>query len=133
MPVNVFWDNDEKTIIRAVYEGKLTAEDYYRAIDQVVDLMKSVSHEVHNIYHRKQIRSAPRNLLQIMQYAQQRLPKNIGLRIVIGGNQVTRTFVNIGRVIAPHLTEGAYFVDSVEEAHQLIRQQWAERSQVDAG
>ncbi|MCU0499704.1 MAG: hypothetical protein MUF87_20325 [Anaerolineae bacterium] len=132
MAVKVFWDNDEKTIIRAVYEGKLSAEDYYRAIDQVVTMMKSVSHEVHNIYHREQIRSAPRNILQIMQYAHQRLPNNLGLRIVIGGNQVTRTFVNVGRVIAPHLTEGTYFVDSVAEAHHLIQKHLAERERAKA-
>jgi hypothetical protein len=42
----VFWDNDEKTIIRQVYDQGATIADYRQAVDKTNTLLDSVNDEV---------------------------------------------------------------------------------------
>ena len=49
MPIEVQWDNPEKTILRQKFEGKWTGKDYYVSLDEMSKLLKQVDHRVHLI------------------------------------------------------------------------------------
>jgi hypothetical protein len=123
MSVQVFWDNDEKTIIRQLYEGVIRLEDYYATIDKVSEMIRSVDYTVHTIYQRERVTAQPSTMISVLRYGHRRLPPNLGINVIIGANQVTRVIVNIGKSIAPNLAKNVCFADTVEEAHTLIQQQ----------
>ncbi|MDX1995152.1 MAG: hypothetical protein SF029_22410 [bacterium] len=123
MSVQVFWDNEDKTVIRAVYEGDVTLEDYYTAIDQTAALMQQVTHSVYHILHRQNVRSQPSTMATVMRYANRKLPANHAGSVIIGSRALTKILVNIAKSIAPHLAKEVYFADTLEDARRIIAQQ----------
>jgi hypothetical protein len=67
--------------------------------------------------------STPGVLLPAMRYANNTLPPNVGLRVIIKASLLTRVLVDLGRRVAPNLINNIHFVDTVEEAHCLIASQ----------
>lgn len=88
MPVKVIWDDDVHTILRQIYSGHLKLSDYIEASDEVGRMARIVSHTVHSIMDRSQVISTPGVLLPALRYANNNLPPNLGLRIVVKGSNV---------------------------------------------
>lgn len=126
MPVQVIWDDEGKTIIRQIYSGHLEISDYITAADQVEQMAKAVSYTVHSIMDRRAVLSAPGMALPAMRYANNHVPPNLGIRVVVKGDLFTRVLVDIGRRVAPRLVQDMHFVDTLEEGRALI----ARRSKV---
>lgn len=123
MPGHIQWMNDEKTIISHIYEGVVTLEDYYAVIDRHYEMSSGQDHVVHSIMDRSGIKKSPASLSAVMRYANKKVPPNQGIRVVVGGQMLTKVLVNnIGKVIAPSLTKDVYFADNVEAAMALIEQ-----------
>ncbi|MCA9912686.1 MAG: hypothetical protein KC496_05040 [Anaerolineae bacterium] len=122
MPVQVVWDDDEKRILRQIYSGHVTLQDYYAATDQVAEMASQVSHVVHSVMDRSQIISTPNSALPALLYANKHLPENIELRLIICPSVYTRMITNIGRRIAPRVIHHIHFAATLAEAHQIIRQ-----------
>lgn len=59
MAVRIFWDNPEKTILRQVYEGVFSLEDYYAAINESAALTDGVDHPVDVIVEFEAAHSTP--------------------------------------------------------------------------
>lgn len=64
MAVKIFWDNPEKTILRQVYKGVFSLEDYYAAINESAALTDGVDHPVDVIVEFESAPAAP-YLLQL--------------------------------------------------------------------
>ena len=47
MSVQVAWDNHEKTIVRYVFEGKWTWDEFYPAYNKAIEMENSVTHRGH--------------------------------------------------------------------------------------
>ena len=122
MSVEVIWDDEAKTIIRQVYAGTTILDDYYKAVDEFVELATSVDYMVHSIMDRTQITSAPGTILQVMRYADKLMPDNVGLRIIVKPTMLTKIFADMGKRIAPKLARHVHYCDTLDEAHALIEQ-----------
>lgn len=120
MPIQVVWDNEAKTVIRQIYSGNVSLQDYMTAADDVERLAKMVPHTVHSIMDRGQIQSTPSMVLRALRYANNHVPPNLGLRVIINGDVFTRVVVDIGRQIAPRLIRDIYFVDTLDAARDVI-------------
>jgi hypothetical protein len=120
MPVQVVWDDEAQTVLRQIYEGHTTLNDYIFAIDEVARLAKTVSYTIHSIMDRTRIVSTPGSLLPAMRYANQHVPPNLGLRVVVKASLFTRIVVDLGRRVAPRLMQNIHFVDNLDEARALI-------------
>ena len=120
MPINVVWDNNAKTIIRQIYTGKLTLQDYIMATNELEQMAKEVTHTVHSLMDRTDVISAPGLVLPAMRYANSHVPPNLGIRVIIKGDMFTHVIVDIGRRVAPRLIHDIYFVDSLEEGRAVI-------------
>jgi len=121
MPVEVIWDDEAKTIIRQKYTGHVVLDDYYIAVDKFVDLAKSVDYTVHSIMDRTDMLISQGSYLQAMRYADKKMPDNIGLRVIIKANVMTKMMVNIGTRIAPRLISNVHIVDTLEDAREVIK------------
>ena len=120
MPITVVWDNNAKTIIRQIYTGKLTLQDYIVATNELEQMAKEVTHTVHSLMDRTDVISAPGLVLPAMRYANSHVPPNLGIRVIIKGDMFTHVIVDIGRRVAPRLIHDIYFVDSLEEGRAVI-------------
>lgn len=120
MPVEVVWDDEAQTIVRQIYSDHLKLEDYMTATDEVVRMARSVPHTVHSIMDRTSALSTPGVLLPAMRHANNTLPSNVGLRVIINATLFTRVLVDLGRRIAPNAINNIHFVDSLEEARSVI-------------
>ena len=122
MPVQVIWDDEAHTILRQIYTGHLKLADYLEASDEFGRMAKLVTHTVHSIMDRTGVLSTPGVMLPALRYANNNLPPNIGIRVIVKGSMFTRLLVDIGRRAAPSLTKQVYFVETLEEARNLIAQ-----------
>ena len=120
MPIQVIWDDEGKTTIRQIYSGKLTLQDYIVATDKVEAMAKEVSHTVYSLMDRTEVISAPGIVLPAMRYANNHVPPNLGVRVIIKGDMFTHVIVDIGRRVAPRLVHDIYFVDTLEEGRAVI-------------
>jgi hypothetical protein len=120
MPVEVIWDDEAQTILRQIYSGHLKLEDYMAATDEFGRMARSVPHTVHSIMDRTRVLSTPGVLLPAMRYANNTLPSNIGLRVIVKASLLTRVLVDLGRRIAPNLINNIHFVDTLDQAYCLI-------------
>ncbi|MBZ0293185.1 MAG: hypothetical protein K8L99_11525, partial [Anaerolineae bacterium] len=93
------------SILRQIYSGHLKLSDYFQASDELERLGKTVPHIVHSIMDRTDVISTPGVLLPALRYANNYLPPNIGLRLVVKGSPFTRMLVDIGRFTAPRLVQ----------------------------
>jgi hypothetical protein len=122
MPVQVIWDDEAHTILRQIYSGHLKLNDYIEGTDEFGRMARTVTHPVHSIMDRTKVISTPGVILPAMRYANNNLPPNLGLRIVVKASMFTRLIVDLGRRVAPKLADKVYFADTVEEAHRVIAQ-----------
>ena len=120
MPVQVIWDDEAQTILRQIYSGHLKINDYIEATDEFGRMARTISHTVHSIMDRTQVISTPGVLLPALRYANNNLPPNSGIRVVVKGSMFTRLIVDFGRRVAPQLVDNVYFVDTLEEARLTI-------------
>ena len=120
MPIQVVWDNEAKTAIRQIYTGNLTLQDYITATDLLAQMTKSVPYTVHSLMDRTEVTSAPGIVLPAMRYANNHVPPNLGIRVVIKGDMFTHVIVDIGRRVAPRLVHDIYFANTLEEGRAII-------------
>lgn len=120
MAIQVVWDDEAKTILRQIYSGRLTLQDYITATDLVAQMAKTVPYTVHSIMDRTDVTSAPNIVLPAMRYANSHVPPNLGIRTVINGDTFTHVIVDIGRRVAPRLIHDIYFVNTLDEARAII-------------
>lgn len=126
MPVEVIWDDDAHTIIRQIYSGNVDLRDYITATDVLEQMAKHTPYVVHSLMDRTQVLSAPNGTLTALRYANNHVPENLGLRVIIKGDSLTKVLVEIGKRIAPRLIRNIYFVDTVDDGRLVIDQHRAE-------
>jgi hypothetical protein len=127
MPLHISWDNDEKTIIRCEGEGKWTWDDYHDALNQVMDMAKTVSNRVDLIIVQKPGSITPRGSGQPhYERALKIRPDNFGMNVVITQSTLARTMVDIwSKVPGNKLAGQIKLVASLEDAYAVIDQEQA--------
>ncbi len=129
MPVKVEWDNEAQTMLRQIYSGHVTLQDYINCTDEFERMAKTVPHTIHSLMDRTQIVSTPSVMIPALRYANNHVPPNLGLRVIIKAGMFTRLIVDIGRRVAPHLVQNIYFAATLDEAHAIIQKHAGAASQ----
>ena len=120
MPFQVTWDDKEKTIVVQTYSGKVLVEDYYDAIDKSAELLSSVQHPVDLIMDTSEAKTDMKGFLTAASYANKKVPENQRLVIVVAADRFMQTMARIAGTIAPKAAENVYFVDTLEDARNVI-------------
>lgn len=120
MPVEVRWDDEAQTILWQIYTGHIALKDYYTVVDEVERMAKTVSHTVHSVFDRSAIVTTPSMILPALSYANSHVPPNLDLRVIVRPGMMTRTAVEIGRLVAPRLVEKVQFALTMDQARVLI-------------
>ena len=120
MGIRIEWDDEEKMILCHIYEGNWTVEDFYLAVDESRRLLLEVGHPVDLIVDMRTSAAPPSGILPAYRYADQRVPDNQRLIVMVKTDSVMKAFNRVIGDIAPRASENRYLADSMEEARELI-------------
>lgn len=123
MNIQLFWDDDDHTIIRSEYRPGWTWEEFHEASRQSLEMINEVRNEqtVHMIANFANGAFPPMGALANFKSAQQKLPKDTVI-VVIGGGMFINTLVSTyTRVYRPY-SNNLFMVNSLEEARAKIAQ-----------
>ncbi|MCI0710470.1 MAG: hypothetical protein L0154_09950 [Chloroflexi bacterium] len=133
MPVNIQWDNADKTIIRFEFVDPWTWKEFYGAIRESEPMHNEVDHMVFWLYDINQMRKVPPNSLGGgKQVTNLRYENTCHDHVIVGANSIIRTLGNtFNRVYSRLYDMNIHFAESLEEgrakAHEFLEKAEAER------
>lgn len=121
MPIQMQWEDAEKTILRHTYEGHLSVEDMRAAIEENYALQTSVEHPVDVISDARSIKSFdPKLLSSTSGFADRKAPTNQRMIVVVGTNLMLKTLLKLAKRFASKTTEHLHHAESMEQALALL-------------
>jgi hypothetical protein len=126
MPLCVFWDDPEKTILRCESEGRWTWEEYHAALEQVRDMISSVDHRVDLINGERPGAIMPSgSVLTHFQRASKILPPNLGANVIVIKSSMARTMAAVFSKMPGNNIDKVKLTNSLEDAYTFIRRERA--------
>jgi hypothetical protein len=132
MPVEVVWDNEDKSIIRYNHIDRWTLDEFFAAHRVYSRMMDSVDHNVYLIVN---MSSAPPNYVPAQAIVAAKRSLEIvashenygGLTIFVQGKGFVEMIVNVVQKVNPRLWErmNVMFVASLDEARARINERRA--------
>jgi hypothetical protein len=101
MPINVRWNNDDKTVLSFIYEGKWELNDFYQALQNGNALLDEVTHSVALVMDVQGSRMIPNGFMGALSNISKKLHPNSGVLIMVGVNAFARAFIATYRKIYP--------------------------------
>ena len=86
MPIRVYWDDPEKTIVRYDFEGNWTWDELYKVYYQAIAMETSVPYRVDIILDMRLSGRIPGNVLLHIKNFSEKQPPNVGLSIFVTTN-----------------------------------------------
>ncbi|MCL4255967.1 MAG: hypothetical protein KJ043_19575 [Anaerolineae bacterium] len=120
MPINVVWDDEEKTIVRQTYGQEISIAEYYDGVKKRLELISSVDHPVDLIIDLRGANTNLKGVLTASRYANKHVPPNQRFVVLVGANLFVKSLVNVLGKILPKISNTIYFVETPEVAKQLI-------------
>jgi len=117
------WNNPEHTIILVTFDGVWESADIYRMINKGVSMLKSVNHPVDSIFDFTRSTFSPTNLLSAAEKMENDLQENNRLAVIVKANVYIRSIIKVAKIFAPRALENIHFVNTVEQAYDLIQKQ----------
>lgn len=121
MPINVEWDNEERTIIRYDIRDPWHLPEYSRALFHTWSMIESVEHSVHVVVDFTHAMSFPRNLLSNAASTNNQLHPRQGLVIGIKVSPYLQMMVRVATRVFPRLGHNVFFVATLQDAYTLIK------------
>ncbi len=123
MPIHINWHNNEQTVLRLVFEGKWTLEEFINAGDRVVQMYGDrlvPEAQMHVIVDARQSRGFPKtgNMIPHVQRIFSLAPD--GLIVFVGGSAFGLALVRITLNLLPAMKRRVYFAETIEESDQTI-------------
>lgn len=122
MPVSIAWDHAEKRVLRQVFVGRWTVEEYRALVERTHKLMRGIKGTVHLILDGRESEGAPTALLSTARFVDEKVTANQGITVIVAVRPETRTIIEAARKIAPNATRKLFYTESLEDAHTLIRE-----------
>jgi hypothetical protein len=120
MPVNVYWEDADKSIVRYDFEASWTWDELYAAYYEAIAMETSVTYRVDVILDMRRSNRIPANALLHVKNLSEKQPPNIGVSIFVTTNTFIISMVNMA--IKAYKKIAFYFrlVNTLESAHEII-------------
>jgi hypothetical protein len=121
MPIEVYWDKKDKTIIRARLTDGWTWEDYSTASEKMRDMARQVDYRVDMITDLRQSGPIPRGSASahILRSRQQK-PPNFGLTVLVGADVFLKALLEVFDRVYGRRVPRSMTVETIAEARALI-------------
>jgi hypothetical protein len=124
MPIQVFWDNEDHTIIRYVFAEPWVWSDLRAAVTASNSMLDSVDHKVHFIHDVTAITSVPLDTLTHLRSLVDKEHPHTGQSVIVGGKTSAIPKILKGMFAMIHKLYqkdwGFYFVDTIDDARELL-------------
>jgi hypothetical protein len=121
MPVNVLWDDPDKSILRFEHQGKWTLEETDEAMAKVHAMADAIQHRIDVIFDYTGSAGLPVNALSHAPKVARELPRQTGIIVVVGGN-IFNTLMSIFAKVYPNFGPASRYksAHTLDEAYALI-------------
>jgi hypothetical protein len=86
MPIVTVWDNDDKTVLRHVYEGAWTWNDFKANLVRCREILNSINHSVDLIIDTRNGRTLPDGAVGGLGVLRMSTHQNLGKTVLVGTN-----------------------------------------------
>jgi hypothetical protein len=118
MPIDVRWDDEAKTIVRLDFVSPVSWEVFQDAMDRAAKLAESVDYRVDVLSIPGEVPMPPGSPVPQVQRAFKKLPRNVGLVIMLTSNAFARTIVST--VGSMYIGKRYKAAENFDEAYRLI-------------
>lgn len=137
MSIEVSWDNEAKTIIQYIYDGRWTWQDFDESRLQAAKLEETVSHRVDVIVDVRKSSLVPSGTISRGKSVMTTTPTshpNEGMAVIVGAGPLVRSIYDVVSKVYPEIVRrrGFRFARSMEEARALIAAEVTNRSSTPA-
>ena len=84
MPIQMEWENNEKTLIRWNFVGRWTGRELRETIQKSNEWINAQGHTVNHIIDLTQSDGVPPSIINEARNAMRQMPKNVGRVVIIG-------------------------------------------------
>jgi len=121
MPINQYWDNNEKTILLVVFEPEWTWQEYSDGLDETREIVKDIEHTYHEIIDMRQTGKVPQSSpIQHMMKGRQQGSRYLGIVVLVGAPKMMEIFVNVFKKAYGTRFPERLIVETIEDAYTLI-------------
>lgn len=120
MGIQLVWEDDGKTILRHIYDGNWTVDEFIGAVDESRKQLLEVGHPVDLIIDMRTAAGPPPMIMSAYQYAERRVPENQRLIVMVNPSEYMKTFNRVVGKIAPRASENRLVVKTLEDAFTMI-------------
>ncbi len=118
--VAAHWDDDEKTIIRMIFEGRWTWDDFYAADRQVIDMEKEGGARIDIIVDLLSSGPLPQNTLLHVKNIADRQSDKMGLNVLVTTSPLIRNLYGVGAKFYEKIGQYFIVVPTIEDARLAI-------------
>jgi hypothetical protein len=124
MKIEPKWDNEQKTIIRHVFERGWGWTDFHQALEQASTMMSEVDHRVDVILDFRDASIIPSGAITQVKkaYSNPKHP-NVGTTVVVGANSFMQALVQVGTKLSPGTLQNwdVMFANTLDEAYTQLK------------
>jgi hypothetical protein len=132
MPIQVYWEDTERTIVRYDFQGVWTWDDLYGVYYQAIAMETSVTHRVDIILDMRSGSRIPANALLHIKNLSEKQPSNVGLSIFVTSNAFIISMYNMAIKVYGKIAYYFRLVNTLDAAHAMIDTARREASEKDA-
>jgi hypothetical protein len=119
MGITAVWDNDERTVIRYIHEGRWDWSDFYHAIQAANSMMDQVSHKVGLIIDVEQSSVVPSGAISRISGLRGKVHRNTGMTALVGANMFVRLLYDLFQKVYG-MTTDFVMVSTLDEAREVL-------------
>ncbi len=135
MPVYFTWEDPDKRIAHYQFEGKWAWDELYEAFRVSWDEFIHQDHIIDSISDLSQTKTLPPSAMTHVRSLSQNRPANTGVMVIVGANTfMTVAMQTFRQVFAATLKRDldVLFAKSLDEAHAIIAEKQAERTELNS-
>ena len=131
MGIKIVWDNEEKTIIRYVYDAKWTWDDFFKAKTESYNQIDTVSHKVGVIMDTPPDVAIPPGLLTHGRSALGHTHDNTAIIVVIIQNRFVQVMISTLVKVSVLAARRVQTAKNLDEAREIIEKRLSEINRAD--
>jgi hypothetical protein len=125
MSITVVWDDEAKTAIRHIYQGRWDWSDFYKALQEANAMMDTVNYKVGLIIDVQASGLIPSGAISRIGSLRGRAHRNSGMAALVGANMFVRMLYDIFQKAYRGMDANFVMVSSLNEAREVLAR-WRE-------
>ena len=127
MSISISWDNEEKSVVRFVYQGKWTWEEFYEKIDAANAMMNTVDSPCVSIIDMRESNYLPKGAAVHIRNVIRRSMShnNSGISVFLQADVIVKAMIEVLKKSYPDILENTEWIyaKTLDEARKLAAEQ----------